>query len=129
MGQLVESATRTLAATSDSPRLDAELLLAEAVGVSRTTVIAFPERIVETEVKDAFERLDLHRMLSEPEMLEAVTPDVHLVAISTGDTTVTIPEPPADLAASIFEKTSASPCRRAETMIMDRKRTIEKVLR
>jgi Mg-chelatase subunit ChlD len=30
--------------------------------------------------RDAFERLDMHRMLMEPEMLEAIEPDVHLVA-------------------------------------------------
>ena len=40
----------------------------------------FPASIVQVMQKDAFERLDLKSMLFEKEMLEAVHPDVHLVA-------------------------------------------------
>lgn len=40
----------------------------------------FPSSVVQVMQKDAFERLDMHSMLLEPEMLEAVQPDVHLVA-------------------------------------------------
>ncbi len=40
----------------------------------------FPSSVVRIIQKDAFERLDLERMLLEPEMLEAVEPDVNLVA-------------------------------------------------
>ena len=40
----------------------------------------FPSSIVQVMQRDAFERLDLKRMLTEPEMLEAVTPDVSLVS-------------------------------------------------
>ena len=40
----------------------------------------FPASVVQVMQRDAFERLDLHSMLLEPEMLEAVTPDVHLVS-------------------------------------------------
>ncbi|MDP5189319.1 VWA domain-containing protein [Rheinheimera baltica] len=40
----------------------------------------FPAAIVQVMQKDAFERLDLKSMLFEKEMLEAVQPDVHLVA-------------------------------------------------
>jgi Mg-chelatase subunit ChlD len=39
----------------------------------------FPSTVVQVMQKDAIERLDLTRMLLEPEMLEAVEPDVHLV--------------------------------------------------
>jgi len=39
----------------------------------------FPSSVVRVMQKDALERLDLKRMLLEPEMLEAVEPDVHLV--------------------------------------------------
>ena len=39
----------------------------------------FPSTVVQVMQKDALERLDLTRMLLEPEMLEAVEPDVHLV--------------------------------------------------
>jgi Mg-chelatase subunit ChlD len=40
----------------------------------------FPSTVVRVMQKDALERLDLRRMLLEPEMLEAVEPDVRLVA-------------------------------------------------
>ncbi|MEV5707418.1 VWA domain-containing protein [Actinoallomurus sp. NPDC052274] len=39
----------------------------------------FPSTVVQIMQKDAIERLDLTRLLLEPEMLEAVEPDVHLV--------------------------------------------------
>lgn len=40
----------------------------------------FPSSVVRVMQQDAFERLGLKQMLLEPEMLEAVEPDVHLVA-------------------------------------------------
>jgi hypothetical protein len=40
----------------------------------------FPKSVVQVMQKDAFERLNLTRMLMEPELLEMVEPDVHLVA-------------------------------------------------
>jgi Mg-chelatase subunit ChlD len=40
----------------------------------------FPAPLIQVMQKDAFERLDLKSMLLQPEMLEAVQPDVHLVA-------------------------------------------------
>ncbi|MEL7141388.1 MAG: VWA domain-containing protein [Cyanobacteria bacterium J06643_4] len=40
----------------------------------------FPSSIVRVMQQDALTRLNLHQMLLEPEMLEAVEPDVHLVA-------------------------------------------------
>jgi Mg-chelatase subunit ChlD len=40
----------------------------------------FPSSVVRVMQQDALERLDLRRMLLEPEMLAAVEPDVHLVA-------------------------------------------------
>jgi Mg-chelatase subunit ChlD len=40
----------------------------------------FPSTVVRIMQQDALERLNLRRMLLEPEMLEAVEPDVHLVA-------------------------------------------------
>ncbi|MFG1876728.1 VWA domain-containing protein [Sphaerisporangium sp. NPDC049003] len=39
----------------------------------------FPSTVVQVMQKDAIERLNLTRLLVEPEMLEAVEPDVHLV--------------------------------------------------
>src|SRR5689334_20822631 len=40
----------------------------------------FPASVVRVMQQDALERLNLRQMLLEPEMLEAVVPDVHLVA-------------------------------------------------
>ena len=40
----------------------------------------FPSSVVRVMQQDAFERLGLKQMLLQPEMLEAVEPDVHLVA-------------------------------------------------
>jgi Mg-chelatase subunit ChlD len=40
----------------------------------------FPASVVEVLQKDALERLDLRRLLTEPELLEAIQPDVHLVS-------------------------------------------------
>jgi Mg-chelatase subunit ChlD len=40
----------------------------------------FPSSVVRVMQQDAIERLDLHQLLLEPELLEAVEPDVHLVS-------------------------------------------------
>ena len=40
----------------------------------------FPTSVVQVMQRDAIERLGLHRLLLEPEMLDAVQPDVHLAA-------------------------------------------------
>ena len=40
----------------------------------------FPSSVVQVMQKDAFERLNLHSMLLQPEMLESVQPDVNLVS-------------------------------------------------
>lgn len=40
----------------------------------------FPASVVQVMQRDAIERLDMRRLLTEPEMLESMQPDVHLVA-------------------------------------------------
>jgi Mg-chelatase subunit ChlD len=40
----------------------------------------FPSSVVQVLQRDAIERLDMKRLLMEPEMLESMQPDVHLVA-------------------------------------------------
>jgi Mg-chelatase subunit ChlD len=63
----------------------------------------FPSPVVRVMQKDALERLDLQQMLLEPEMLEAVEPDVHLVAtlVSLGRI---IPEGTKDSARRVVRK-------------------------
>jgi len=41
----------------------------------------FPREVVQVMQRDAIERLDLRRLLLEPELLETVEPDVHLVTL------------------------------------------------
>ena len=40
----------------------------------------FPSSVVQVLQRDAIDRLDMTRLLMEPEMLESLQPDVHLVA-------------------------------------------------
>lgn len=40
----------------------------------------FPQSVVQVMQKDAMEKLDLKQMLAEPELLDHITPDVHLAA-------------------------------------------------
>jgi release factor glutamine methyltransferase len=54
------------AAGSDSPRLDAELLLAEAMAVDRATLIADPERELDPEAVGAFREMARRRAQREP---------------------------------------------------------------
>jgi len=63
----------------------------------------FPSPVVRVMQKDALERLNLQQMLLEPEMLEAVEPDVHLVAtlVSLGRV---IPEGTKDSARRVVRK-------------------------
>ncbi|KFB69080.1 VWA domain-containing protein [Candidatus Accumulibacter vicinus] len=63
----------------------------------------FPASVVQVMQKDAFERLDMRRLLLEPEMLAAAQPDVHLVAtlISLGRV---IPAKTRDTARRVVQK-------------------------
>jgi Mg-chelatase subunit ChlD len=72
---------RTLAALYDTDRRGS--LGGSSPNVSRwlgDIRTYFPSSVVRVMQQDAFERLNLQQMLLEPEMLEAVEPDVHLVA-------------------------------------------------
>ena len=57
---LHEGAARLVAAGSETPRLDAELLLGHAVGVGRTVVLAHPEAPVGADAALRF-RADIER--------------------------------------------------------------------
>jgi hypothetical protein len=60
-------------------RLLAGRVGAEGGALARRHPEYFPSTVVQVMQADAIERLDLTRLLLEPEMLEAVEPDVHLV--------------------------------------------------
>lgn len=86
----------------------------------------FPSRVVRVMQRDAVERLELTRLLLEPELLEAVEPDVHLVATLLTLSGV-IPESTKETARLVvrrvveqLERRLASPTRQAVAGSLDR---------
>jgi release factor glutamine methyltransferase len=86
-GGVLAEAEAALAPCSDSPRLDAELLLAFVAARPRSSVLAFPERVLEPPVAAKFRALLARRVRGEPlayltgereffSLPLAVTPDV-----------------------------------------------------
>lgn len=63
----------------------------------------FPSSVVRVMQQDAFERLNLRQMLLEPEMLDAVVPDVNLVATLMSMNRV-IPEKTKESARAVVRK-------------------------
>jgi len=66
LGGLAAWGADVLARESQSPRLDAELLLARAAGLQRSAIIAFPERSVSDQAAHLFEDLVLRRREGVP---------------------------------------------------------------
>jgi release factor glutamine methyltransferase len=66
VGEALRRATARLAASSDTPRLDAELLLAEVLGCGRERLVLDRERVLEGGERDRFEVLVARRRGSEP---------------------------------------------------------------
>lgn len=62
----VRAATAALAGASDTPRLDAELLVAHAVPAARSAVIAFPERPLSVDAARRLAALVARRAAGEP---------------------------------------------------------------
>ena len=63
----------------------------------------FPAPVVQVMQKDALERLNLHQMLLQPELLESVEPDVHLVSTLISLNRV-IPEKTKETARMVVRK-------------------------
>lgn len=64
--ELLRQAAETLAATSYSPRADAEILLAHVLGKSRTYLFTWPEKQLEPEQEKCFRELIARRQAGEP---------------------------------------------------------------
>ena len=86
----------------------------------------FPSRVVQILQRDAIDRLGLRQMLLEPELLEAVEPDVHLVSTLVA-LNKAIPEKSRDTARQVVRKVVdeleaklASPLRQAVRGALDR---------
>jgi Mg-chelatase subunit ChlD len=63
----------------------------------------FPASVVQLLQRDALERLNLHRMLLEPEMLAAVEPDVHMVGTLLSLSSI-MPERSRDTARQVVRR-------------------------
>ena len=86
----------------------------------------FPSSVVQVMQSDAIERLNLSRLLLEPEMLDAIEPDVHLVGTLISLNSV-LPEKTRDTARSVvrtvveqLEHRIAQPTRSAVTGALNR---------
>jgi release factor glutamine methyltransferase len=66
VGALVSWAVRTLSGASDSPLLDAQVLLGFEIAQPRSTLLAFPERPVATAAAERFELAVARRARGEP---------------------------------------------------------------
>lgn len=65
-GALGEATDRLAAAGVDTPRLDAEILLGEAIGLGREQLVLRAEEPLEPDARDRFERLVERRAAREP---------------------------------------------------------------
>jgi release factor glutamine methyltransferase len=66
VADVVRGASRKLAQASESPRLDAELLMGRVLGLSRAALIARGEQILAAEARSAFSRLLARRLAGHP---------------------------------------------------------------
>jgi release factor glutamine methyltransferase len=64
--QLIESASQQLSTISDSPRLDAEILLAHSLGKNRSWLITWPEHIPQEALLQQFQQLLQQRLQGHP---------------------------------------------------------------
>ncbi len=86
----------------------------------------FPSSIVRVMQKDALERLNLTQMLLEPEMLEQVDADVHLVSTLLSLSKV-IPEKTKDTARQIVRKVVEELCRLSKAASTEQRARIARV--
>ena len=95
---LVEAGTERLraAGSTETPRLDAELLLAFAIGVDRTAVIAHGDAPVGADAEAAYEGLLARREAGEPVAYLRGIKEFHGIAL-TVDPRALIPRPETEL--------------------------------
>jgi release factor glutamine methyltransferase len=65
-GDILQAARARLAATSQNPRRDAEVLLAHVLGWDQAALLTHPERVLSPAAEDRFESLLRRRLASEP---------------------------------------------------------------
>ncbi|MFN8622037.1 MAG: peptide chain release factor N(5)-glutamine methyltransferase [Chloroflexota bacterium] len=91
-GLLGEGTERLRASDSESPRLDAELLLGYVLGVERTSLLAYPEALVSDAQADVYRTLVARRAAGEPVAYIRGFKEFHGIAFSV-DPNVLIPRP------------------------------------
>ncbi len=97
IGELLPAAVERLRASgSETARLDAELLLADALAVERTTVVAHPEAAVGPEAAARFADHVRRRALGEPVAYIRAIKEFHGVAFAV-DARALIPRPETEL--------------------------------
>ncbi len=89
---LVEASERLEAAGSETPRLDAEVLLAYVLGIDRSGLIAHPEAVLSTGQLETFDRYLERREAGEPVAYIRGMKEFYGTAISV-DPRVLIPRP------------------------------------
>ena len=110
---LADGVSRLRASGSDTPRLDAELLLARAIGTDRTGVIAHPEAPVGADAAAAFGRDLARREAGEPVAYIRGVKEFHRIALAT-DPRALIPRPETEMlvdagTSEVFERLGRGP--------------------
>lgn len=100
---LEDGIARLRAAGSESPRLDAELLLGHAVGVERTTLIAHPEAPVGTDAARRYAASIERRAAGEPVAYIRGVKEFFGLALAT-DARALIPRPETELLVELLER-------------------------
>ena len=104
IGELLTAGTARLRlASSESPRLDAELLLGWAVGAERTAVIAHPEASVGPDGTASFEAALARREAGEPVAYIRGVKEFHGLAFAV-DPRALIPRPETEILVSEAER-------------------------
>jgi release factor glutamine methyltransferase len=97
---LIEGTERLRAAGSETPRLDAELLLGFTAGVDRTVILAYPETPVSDGTADAFRTAIERRVAGEPVAYIRGVKEFHGLAF-TVDPRALIPRPETELVVDL----------------------------
>jgi len=103
-GELLAQATGRLRTSgSEAPRLEAELLLARALGVERTTLLAHPEASVGPEAERSFAADLARRTAGEPLAYIRGFREFHGLALAT-DPRGLVPRPETELLVEVAER-------------------------
>jgi release factor glutamine methyltransferase len=113
VGELIREGTAQLrAASSETPRLDTELLLASVLDVDRAHLIAYTEALVSDGQAERFEALVERRSAGEPVAYLRGLKEFHGVAFSV-DARALIPRPETELLVDLAEAEIADRLTRA----------------